>query len=501
MSSCGDDWTTQDGMNEYNISDDGRVEIDLPFTFPFQGNNYVKSWMYSNGVVGFMSNSAHFCCNGIDVANGDFTNYTGLPYFSYSIAALWTDLRDYNVDVDGDGVNDTGFFTQEVDTNNNGQTDTLRYLWRNISEYGRSNNVNTFGTEINSSGGIEIHHFDINITNHAVTVGVFGDVRNSSEIEQYEYYSYNQDFIDDTYSVYTFNLTGACQANPLISTLCDGYAEAYATLIYNQSCAADALYDVGCPGYASAYYDQQCSLNQLYDSGCPFYAEAYYDQQCSLDPLYDSGCTGYASAYYDQQCSLDPLYDSGCTGYDQAYYEEYVEPTLQQANETAGVEDETTVTNNDVNEDIEFASNPVETITSVEVTGDATVDQILRDNTVSNPVDVIVEMPPLEIEPVVEEPIQESIVVTENESSTEESEIIEIAEIEESIDEEFGTEVGSEESTDEEQIEEVAENEEVVEEVAQNEEVVEETSENSEEGANDNASKEKGSKTKEIKKG
>ena len=132
MSSCGDDWTTQDGMNEYNISDDGRVEIDLPFTFPFQGNNYVKSWMYSNGVVGFMSNSAHFCCNGIDVANGDFTNYTGLPYFSYSIAALWTDLRDYNVDVDGDGVNDTGFFTQEVDTNNNGQTDTLRYLWRNI---------------------------------------------------------------------------------------------------------------------------------------------------------------------------------------------------------------------------------------------------------------------------------------------------------------------------------------------------------------------------------
>lgn len=137
MSSCGDDWKTQEGMTEYSISDDGNVQVPIPFDFPYgyDGRTFTNSWMFSNGVVGFMSPTGSFCCNGIDVANGDWSNYTGLPYFSFSIAALWTDLINLNVDIDGDGIKDSGFFTQEVDTDNDGQVDTLRYLWRNISEY------------------------------------------------------------------------------------------------------------------------------------------------------------------------------------------------------------------------------------------------------------------------------------------------------------------------------------------------------------------------------
>ena len=273
MSSCGNEWKTQDGMTEYTIGDDSNKNVPLPFNFPYQygSQTFTNSWIFSNGVVGFMSPTGSFCCNGLDVVNGDWSNYTGLPYFSFSIAALWTDLRDYNVDVDGDGLDDTGFFTQEVDTNNDGQVDTLRYLWRNISEYGRPDNVNTFGTEINSSGDIEIHHFDINITNHAVTVGVFGDPRESDQIRQFEYYSYNEQYVNDTYTMYTFDITQACQANPLLSPECPGYADAYAEVVYQQNCAANPLYDSGCVGYEAAYYSQQCTLSALYDAGCPGY--------------------------------------------------------------------------------------------------------------------------------------------------------------------------------------------------------------------------------------
>jgi len=345
MSSCGDDWRNQPGMTEHNISDDGNVQVPIPFSFPYNDSNgtiFTHSWMYSNGVVGFMSPTHSFCCNGEDVASG---NYTGLPYFSYSIAALWTDLLDMNVDVDGDGIDDTGFFTHEVDTNNDGQIDTLRYLWRNIQEFANRDTANTFGAQIDSAGGIEIHHFDIDVRNHAVTVGIFGDVSlpDGAGIQQFEYYGYNDGGVtQEGHRIYTFNMGEACQANPLISPQCPGYEEAYATVVYDQSCAADPLYDIGCLGYEEAYFNQQCSAdplydmscngyadaiyvqqctaNPLYDVGCDGYETAYYDNQCSLDPLYDGGCPGYSTAYYNQQCSIDPLYDLGCPGYDTAYY-------------------------------------------------------------------------------------------------------------------------------------------------------------------------------------
>ena len=105
-----------------------------------------------------------------------------------------------------------------------------------------------------------------------------------------------------------------CVMNPLFSTSCTGYAEAF----FQQQCSANPLYNQSCPGYAQAYYNQQCSLNTLYDSGCPGYAQAYYNQQCSLNPLYDTGCPGYAAAYFTQQCSLNGLYDKLCPNYQSA---------------------------------------------------------------------------------------------------------------------------------------------------------------------------------------
>ena len=347
-------------VTQYNISDDSYASVPLPFSFTLYDKTFVHSWMHSNGIISFLAinNTAtnpgtpyqgNFCCNGEDIEGilsgnsytgssyymqGNNNYHSGIPYISYSIAALWTDLINLNKDLDGDGVNDNGFFTRKIDTTGDGSFDTMRYYWRNISEY-RNNNTNaTFGVQINDSNVVEKHYFDIDIRNHSVTIAVTGDL-DKGDIEQFDYYfqssatNYTTTNVQNlqtdsttnpTSEIISFNLGAACTANPLISVYCTGYAEAYAALLYQQACANDPLYDSGCTGYAQAYYDQQCELNPLYDSGCSGYDTAYYNQQCELDPLYDSGCPGYETAYYNQQCSLDPLYDSGCTGYETAYY-------------------------------------------------------------------------------------------------------------------------------------------------------------------------------------
>lgn len=346
-------------VTSHQIGDDGYVSVPLPFAFSLYGRTFVHSWMHSNGVVSFLSvpngttedaspyNYGGLCCSGEDIAGltsgsntgggyyslqGNSAHHGGIPFISYSIAALWTDLIGMNVDKDGDGVFDNGFFTRRIDTSGDGQFDTLRYYWRNISEFADTNYTNTFGVEINDQNAIELHYFDINIRNHTVTIAVTGDLTNG-EVQQFTYYQANANNVMNLSSlpgsdiesttdatVLHFDLAGACAVQPLISPSCDGYAEAYAKLIYDTSCSADPLYDTGCPGYQEAYYNQQCTIDPLYDTGCSGYAEAYYDQQCTLDPLYDSGCQGYAEAYYDQQCTLDPLYDTGCNGYAEAYY-------------------------------------------------------------------------------------------------------------------------------------------------------------------------------------
>ena len=57
-------------------------------------------------------------------------------------------------------------------------------------------------------------------------------------------------------------------------------------------CIKDPLSSTTCAGYAEAYKSQQCSMNPLYDSSCPGYAEAYFNQQCGFNPLYDNACAG-----------------------------------------------------------------------------------------------------------------------------------------------------------------------------------------------------------------
>ena len=62
-------------INELTISDDGYAEVPLDFDFPYFGNTYTKSWMYTNGVVTFLNPAGrsgvprHMCCYGMDLNN------------------------------------------------------------------------------------------------------------------------------------------------------------------------------------------------------------------------------------------------------------------------------------------------------------------------------------------------------------------------------------------------------------------------------------------------
>ena len=97
-------------------------------------------------------------------------------------------------------------------------------------------------------------------------------------------------------------------------------------------CELDKLYHPTCEGYAEAYteylYNQACAASPLYDSGCTGYAAAFLDQQCILNSLYDQQCPMYQVAYFNQQCELDSQYDIACPNYQPEIVEEIIEQPI-----------------------------------------------------------------------------------------------------------------------------------------------------------------------------
>jgi len=304
----------------YQMSDDGYAQVNLPFPFPFYGQLFTTSYMYTNGVVGFLNNNWGFCCDGTDLNNQ--VTQPNSPW-NYSIYALNTDLIP--------GPN-SEFYTQQTD-NGTG----LRYSWVNVPEIGTSLN-NTFHVEIKNSGYIGITYDEVNLNpNRNPLIGIAGDISQGQYSMSYYGQASGLPALAGTTNVYTgTETTDYCSVNPLLST--------------------------SCPGYAAAYLDQQCTINTLYDPSCPGYALAYYNYQCSLDALYHTGCPGYEQAYYNQQCTLDALYDAGCPGYKEAYATKLL---LEKQNNQTTAEVTTTA--------------PAE----VSATGDATVDKVIKTETAS----------------------------------------------------------------------------------------------------------------------
>ena len=106
-----------------------------------------------------------------------------------------------------------------------------------------------------------------------------------------------------------------CVGNPLYSTSCPGYQQAY----LEQQCSINPLYSTSCPGYQQAYLTQQCTMNALFNPSCPGYQLALFDKTCSENPLSSTACPLYQQAFLSQQCSISSLYSPSCPGYAEAY--------------------------------------------------------------------------------------------------------------------------------------------------------------------------------------
>jgi len=280
---------------EHTISDDGWVEVPLDFTFPFYGNSYVTSFMFSNGVVGFLdplnvAGSGYIydglCCNGQNFEGGA----TGVR-FNYTIMPFHTDLIDTGIGK---------FYTQ-------GDSTYQKYMWENLAEYYNRDTSNTFDLTIFPLGNIEINYEQVQINNHAVTVAVVGDL-SAGEYEQWFYNHQTQD------GALFWN---SSEDDPVVigsgESICSVVPDSHLSCLYYPET------------YADAYYEQQCNLNPLYNSGCVGYSDAYFNQQCTLDSLYSNACPDFETAFLDQQCEFNPTYSMYCDGYEEAIQEEEIQ--------------------------------------------------------------------------------------------------------------------------------------------------------------------------------
>ena len=226
---------------EHQIGDDGWIEVPLDFTFPFYGNSYVTSFMFSNGVVGFLEPNPQdwgLCCDGQDL-----NNFTGSK-FNYTIMPWHTDLIDTGIG---------RFYTQGDET-------YQKYMWKDLSEYYDRNTSNTFDLTIYPMGNIEVNYEQVHIKNHAVTVGVVGDL-SAGEYEQWFYNAPNQNgaiYWDSQQAdpVEIANGESVCSVIPDSHISCLYCPQVYADNVYNQQCALDRLYDYGCDGWSDAYIDE-----------------------------------------------------------------------------------------------------------------------------------------------------------------------------------------------------------------------------------------------------
>jgi len=241
-----------DGMTQImNGQDDSVSSITLGHTFPYYDGVFTNAWMSTNGFimlydpVNSMGNqtTSSWCCNGYDLSNYTATD----GRFSYMLAPMWTDLKDYNQTTDDGYYYETG-------------TGGSSFLWYNVKEYGTSNN-NTFQVDLWPDGSFDFVYDDVNITNHSTFIGFTGPFDSTTNNFQYEELLYKSrseggitiDHIDLFASQGTswYGQDGGYEldcTNALNWSSCAGYEQAY----FDYMCEADVMYNPECPGYASA---------------------------------------------------------------------------------------------------------------------------------------------------------------------------------------------------------------------------------------------------------
>ena len=270
------------GTTNMNACDDciSGWSPDFGFDFDLWGNTYRKAKMSTNGCVNF---------SGLNCS--DYTPQP-LPYRNETLYPFWTDLIRNN---------SSKMLFKSFD-------DYVVFGWYGMKEYQWPNHrgSNNFETILWENDTYEYRYGALDIANHDVLIG---EQHTSSVHKTFRYFddgtgghsnwdsfdaSFSGNVLEGGGSLYSASLTELCNANPLYSTACSGYAAAYLA----QQCGISALYDSACSGYAAAYLAQQCGISALYNSSCTGYAAAYLSQQCNLDATYDSSCDGYWEATF-----------------------------------------------------------------------------------------------------------------------------------------------------------------------------------------------------------
>ena len=232
--------------NQTTVSDDSYAEVPLQFVFPFYGEEFETSYMFTNGVVGFRNPTdsqveSHWCCDGRDLATLA-ENEQEISRYGYAIAPLWTDLIDLE-------TGNSGLFAE-------GDTLQQTYRWKNLAEFYDATRLNTFELQIKSDGTYIVDYVSVNIQDHAVTTGASGDLSQGVyEGTQQQYYpsgivgippSYGKEAVKVSIPSFDDSL---CAANALYDPQCSGYSEAYAQQLFEQECMYNPQYDPTCNGY------------------------------------------------------------------------------------------------------------------------------------------------------------------------------------------------------------------------------------------------------------
>jgi len=182
---------------ELQINDLQQQQVNLGFDFPLYDQTFSDVWVTYTGVINFQetTNGGSFCCNGRDMDDPQFQQQAAngqYQYLNYSILAMWTDLHvEYNAN-------------PWYKTNSTNAT----FGWYDIPEFGGTTNLNSFEVKIFDSGDIKFRYDEVDIQNHAVTVGVTGNLE-LGDYAQFKFKSQANGWQSDVPKVWTFNtLTG-----------------------------------------------------------------------------------------------------------------------------------------------------------------------------------------------------------------------------------------------------------------------------------------------------
>ena len=282
------------GTTNLNSNDDSMSgKVNLGFTFDRWGYNWTEARMSTNGCVNFSGRS-----DGKNSANCQDYTPQALPYRNFTLYPLWTDL--IRGQSSSSGCNNTWCTSKMLFK---AFDDYVVFGWYYMREYNRQSS-NSFEAILYHNDTYEFRYRELDIIQHDVLIGEQGF--GSAQKKTYLFYNDNQSGYNN------FDQFLAGYGGPDIENGGSLYSEG---LTLAQHCAADPLYSTECSGYADAYFTQQCGLDPLYNNQCTGYAAAYETQQCGLDPLYSENCTGYAAATFLLECQRDPLYDRQCDGY------------------------------------------------------------------------------------------------------------------------------------------------------------------------------------------